>query len=211
MGVPYGMDYTTTTRGSMLKLAACEQCQAEYVYRLERMATGTGSSLLFVDNEGARNRSASRAERRLNQILDRAVDPVPCPACGWYQKAMVAKARRLHRRWMLQLGGGLLVGLIPIGLIAVAINSGTEHRNGVPLITWTLLVGIFATLALMCLGLMIGKVVLARGYDPNNQDVEARKQLGKARATLRADLERLAQQDHKPQAGDDPQPEPKPE
>jgi hypothetical protein len=39
------------------------------------------------------------------------------------------------------------------------------------------------------LGLMVAKFVLAVSYDPNNQDVETRKQIGQARAMLREEFE----------------------
>ena len=81
--IPYAMDYTATVGGSAVKLVACEQCQAEYIYRLQPVAVGSGTSLLFVDNQGVRgNRASSRAEGQLNQGRAGAVDLVPCPACG---------------------------------------------------------------------------------------------------------------------------------
>lgn len=81
--IPYGMDYTAHLSGSILKMVRCEQCAQDYVYVLTRSAEGQGRSLLFLDNEGARERAASRAERRLREKLERSCDPVPCLHCGW--------------------------------------------------------------------------------------------------------------------------------
>jgi hypothetical protein len=195
MGIPYGMDYTATVTGSTAKLVSCEQCQVEYVYKLQRTATGSGSSLLFVDNEGARNRASSRAGAKLDQVLDRAVDLVPCPACGWYQKNMVAKARRLHRQWLVYLGIGLMVGLIPLGFIILLIVNSANHRQiDDPVVPVPIMAAIAGFIVLVAFGLMIARARLARSYDPNNDDVEARKRLGKERAVLRADLERAARE-----------------
>src|SRR5579871_595585 len=111
--IPSGLDYFTTTTGSVLKLVRCESCHAEYAYELQRSAEGKGSSFLFLDNQGAAARASSRAEANLRNKLERGVDLVPCPECGWYQDNMQRKARRLHQRWMLLTGVCLALSSIP--------------------------------------------------------------------------------------------------
>lgn len=189
--IPYAMDYTSTVSGGVLKLVRCEGCGAEYVYRLEREATGGGTSVLFLDNEGAAARATSRDAEALHRKLDRGLDVVPCPGCGWYQAAMIPKARREHRRWMLTAGAGLTLGLLPVLFVGGVINSA---RRGDPLVPWPLFVGGMATLAALGVGLMLAKVYLSRRYDPNAQDAEARKRQGQQRAVLRADFERMVTQ-----------------
>src|SRR5262245_28452231 len=51
--IPTGVDYTSTVTGSVLKQVRCEQCNLEYLYEMTRSARGEGTSLLFLDNEGA--------------------------------------------------------------------------------------------------------------------------------------------------------------
>ncbi|HEX3150872.1 MAG TPA: hypothetical protein VHR66_22530 [Gemmataceae bacterium] len=191
--IPYAMEYTSTMSGSVLKLVRCEQCETEYVYQLERTAEGQGTSFLFTDNEGASARASSRAEETLRRKLERGVDLVPCLACGWYQQDMIPRARREHRRWMFNVGACLTVGLIPVAIFGGIINAG---RFGEPAIPWPVFVAILVVLATIGIGLMVAKFIGARTYDPNGQDVETRKQLGQARAVLRADLEAQLRAQH---------------
>jgi hypothetical protein len=39
------------------------------------------------------------SNRKLRRVLERAVDPVPCPQCGWYQPDMVSEARSRSFNW----------------------------------------------------------------------------------------------------------------
>jgi hypothetical protein len=182
------MDYTSTASGAVLKLVRCEQCAAEYVYQMQRTATGGGTSLLFLDNEGAADRAAARAEQSLQRKLERGVDLVPCPACGWYQQTMFVKARRQYRRWMLYAGLCLTLGLIPVSFIGAVINAGPRD---VPKIPWPLYFAGVLVLAAVGIALIVAKFILAARYDPNKQDVEHRKRVGQERALLRKDFERM--------------------
>jgi hypothetical protein len=186
--IPYGMDYTSTMTGAVLKLVRCEQCGVEYVYRLQRTASGTGSSLLFLDNQGAGDRASTRAEGELQGKLERGVDLVPCPSCGWIQEHMFPRARRAHRRWMLITGAWLTFGLLPIAFIGGIANGASGDPPAIP---WPVFSVGLSVLAVLGFGLMIAKVVLARRYDPNSQNVEIRKRLGQARGILREQLEKM--------------------
>src|SRR5262249_47581424 len=84
--IPYALTYKTTLRGRVPKLVRCEKCSFEYVYLLEMTVAGEGTSLLFLDNEGARQRSAAQAESALQQNLAQGCEVVPCPACGLVQE-----------------------------------------------------------------------------------------------------------------------------
>src|SRR5438046_641430 len=55
--------------GSVLKFVHCENCHAEYVYRMQRMGTGR-SSFLF----GSKNQAQSEAEKRLWSKLENDFD-----------------------------------------------------------------------------------------------------------------------------------------
>jgi hypothetical protein len=190
--IPYAIDYTAVASGQAIKLVGCEQCGAEYVYQVMRTATGEGTSFLFLNNEGASKLASSRAESRIQEVLERCVDLVPCPTCGWYQRDMVPKARRLHRRWMLNLGACLTIGLIPVAVIGALVNAAMERqgRRGLPVLPT---VGILAFFGLLGVGLVIGKFVSAYLYNPNQEDVESRKRLGQSHAILRKELENMLQ------------------
>jgi hypothetical protein len=112
---------TDVAWGQTTKMVFCEQCGRSYAYELKR--TGEGSADLF---NGGHSAAAAQADGNLSWALAVGIDLVPCPACGWYQRHMIPKARRLHRRWMVYVGQCLTIGLIP-----VAIRGGIfNHMNG---------------------------------------------------------------------------------
>jgi hypothetical protein len=183
------MDYTATAKGAVLKLVVCEHCQTEYVYSLERSALGEGTSLLFIDNEGAAQRASSRAEQELQRKLERGVDLVPCPACGWIQKNMIPRVRRAYRRWMLYAGGILI--FVPL-LVAFIGGVANEGRNGEgPHIPWPIFMGTLAAFVFLGVGFLIVRVVALRRYDPNSLAPETRKRIGQGRAFLREQWEQM--------------------
>jgi len=59
MPVPVGRRFTANLSESRPKAVNCEKCQTEFVYFMKRSASGSGSSLLFLDNQGA-NRTISK-------------------------------------------------------------------------------------------------------------------------------------------------------
>ena len=85
-----GRRYTSRVSGSVLKGAFCENCDCEYLYKMERTAEGQGSSPYYLDNAGAQRRAQEGAIRALTTAL-KGIDAVPCPSCGWYQKNMLSK------------------------------------------------------------------------------------------------------------------------
>src|SRR4051794_22261082 len=102
--IPYALTYTVTLTASTTKKVVCEKCGHLYCYEAKRKASGEGMSLLFLDNRGARTRAESYAADDLQMRLQKAIEAVPCPECGWYQEHMVAKARGRDRGLMKELG-----------------------------------------------------------------------------------------------------------
>src|SRR5262245_5626145 len=84
-------EYTAVLNGRVVKRVPCENCQAEYVYILEREGTGIGTSLYWLNEEGAENNAVSSADTLLQEYLANDFDPIPCPSCGHYQKYMFPK------------------------------------------------------------------------------------------------------------------------
>jgi hypothetical protein len=163
-------------RGRATKLVRCEGCGRNYAYELTRTGYGQDAGS-FWSFWGSYTVARQKAEADLRHRLATGIEVVPCPACGWYQSSMVPEARRRHRRWMLHVGQCLAVGLAVPALI------------GWSLVPWPVFVaGLVFPLALGT-GLMIWRSRLARRYDPNNEDVEARKRYGQSRATLLSEQE----------------------
>ena len=180
-----------TLQGQTLKSVTCEQCQAEYVYSLQREASGEGTSWLFLDDEGASERAERRARAAMDKALREECDAVPCPACGWYQAPMQTMLRAQYRSWMLWLGGTLLVVTFFAGLV-LYVNYVSIHGPNprATFIAW-MIVGLGVPGGI---GLIALRKILSAGFDPNLQDLESRKRLGAERALLRPEFERLVEE-----------------
>jgi hypothetical protein len=176
--VPVGLTYKTTLRGHCPKLVTCDKCKLEYVYLLEETAAGEGTSLMFADNEGARQRSAAAAEAVLREKLHYGVAPVPCPSCGTIQDHMIPRARQLYRRWMRTVG---LIGLAPAAVLSIPavvytlIDSAWAGLSGLTIGMWSVVGSILA----ISLGLVITRAIIASRYNPNDLPLETRIQQAK--------------------------------
>jgi hypothetical protein len=96
----YGVDWTVTRSGSVLKFVRCEQCNHEYAYWMHRKIQHSSFSVLGLDNRGAANRADREAQTRLQRSLSNYCDPVPCPECGHYQSEMIDRVRRTRAMWL---------------------------------------------------------------------------------------------------------------
>lgn len=114
--IPYGTDYKVEVSGSMLKTCRCEACEADFLYLVERTAEGSGTSLLWLDNQGAKGRAAEAARKGLDKALEKAIDAVPCPACGWLQSDMVRMLKRRRLWWSVGIGIIVSAALLLWGL-----------------------------------------------------------------------------------------------
>jgi hypothetical protein len=183
--------YEATVHGSLLKTVPCENCATEYVYVLERESSGVGTSVYALNDEGAAEHAKSAAADTLQSVLENDFDPVPCPACGHYQKCMFPKLLEARRTWV----EPAMVAVLVLGalsfLIAVYRTIGyalarTEQGVAGLVIAWLILL----LVCLSGLGLSLIKRYKARHFDPNLEDRETRLALGRSRAVTRAEFER---------------------
>jgi hypothetical protein len=177
--IPYALTYTATVEGRAPKLVQCEGCGHEYVYFLERTASGQGTSMLFLDNEGAQSTASAEAHAELMARLDKACEAVPCPACGRYQQHMVTYARHLRYRWM-RTGAVLLFtlgALLFMGAMAFSPARGNPNDPDADLPATLLWGGVWMGF-LGCPALLVLRYWLSKRYDPNREDLEERKQYG---------------------------------
>jgi hypothetical protein len=179
-----GTDYTTTKQGSIAKFVCCEACSHEYVYILSRKSVGKALSVLGLHDGEAATRSERNAESALRERLEKGCDPVPCPQCGWYQPPMVVRVRQLRLRWMkdaafvlaglwVVVGFFLLYGRMKI----VASGEGLLAYFGV------VVLACFAWAAVYAI-----RMALNANYNPNEEAVEKRLEIGKKRATSKAEF-----------------------
>jgi hypothetical protein len=140
------------------KVVFCEQCKCHYAYQL----MGSASNGLLLQN-----------------LLSSTIEAIPCPACGWYQSTMIARARSQHLRGMGYLGLCLTVWLIPVAAFIGPIAGFHRLFFVVPVVS------LFA----VGISLLIWRRRLAQNYNPNEEEVKGRKKYGQARSSLLSSLE----------------------
>jgi hypothetical protein len=177
----YGIDYTTTVNGSVIKFVHCEECEHEYVYEMARRISRSAFSVLGVHNQEAADRSHRHAETALEKSLRESCDPVPCPQCGHYQQAMVDRIRKTRLKWM-KTAALYLMALAPMVVIFTLIGSERNRKHlvkGTQLAPSIAVIGGYLSLIPI---LLIGRRHLNRVHDPNSQNVHDRIALGRMRA-----------------------------
>src|SRR5216110_1925556 len=122
MSIPIGQKYTCTVSGRVVKNVTCVHCNCQYVYVMKREVSGEGTSLLWADNSGAKQRAAESANEMLAKKLEKDCDYVGCPDCGNYQPNMIRK-KRIRRFWAV-FGPWLI-----LCFIAWAAYGFPSHRN----------------------------------------------------------------------------------
>lgn len=187
--------YTATASGRVLKLVPCEYCSTEYVYVLEREGEGAGTSLYWLNEDGAQTQAASGAEDTLRQYLENDFDPVPCPVCGHYQRYMFPKL--YSGSPLIQLARLVIVVLGCAGALAalywtvICLQSPGDRARARMIANWSLL----AVLGLLGVGLGALERARARRFDPNSEDQQARIEKGRLRAVTRAEFEAAQQRE----------------
>jgi tellurite resistance protein len=156
--IPYGTKYKAKVTGSVLKQCRCEACGEEYTYTAQRRASGTGTSFLWLDDGGARERAAIGARVQVALKLNRAVDPVACPACGWLQSDMVRVLKRRRLNW-------ILWASLPVAFVCLLIGLGGQNLG------W-----LIASLVTAVCGAALGFAWLLQ-HDPNRALGGSRKKL----------------------------------
>ena len=181
--IPYGMKYTSTVSGRVPKVVDCAACNKQYVYFLERTATAEATSFLFLENEEAKQSAADEARIELLGRLARSCDPVPCPRCGLFQVHMLARAKALHRAWMLNTGLACILVVIPL-LVVARIATGMAERTGSPRASTISDVALILSIGLAGIGcvMLVWRFQAARRFDPNDAPVSVRIEDGKERA-----------------------------
>jgi hypothetical protein len=160
--------------GTVWKYVECENCHREYVYQLRRSAGAKG----FPSRQELPRLASLALERR----LERDCDLVPCPVCGWYQQAMIRKARRKARRDMPVLAMVVTLASLPLAFVA-GFCANNPHAE--PWRDLALPAGIAAGMCpVFGLGLAIVRFVRASLLDLNAADPEDRIRIGQSAARL---------------------------
>lgn len=182
--IPHSLSYTATAAGTVVRRVRCEKCDGEYGYRMLCETKGSGTSVLFLDNAGAKARAGDRAVANLSQALETAEEAVPCPACGWYQQRMVPLLRRRYGRTARRIGYGLLWA-VPVVFVAILLVYGFTSDH----VPWGLAVGLSAGVGLAGGCVLFVRARKAAGHDPNEGDPEERRSLGQSLAVAPEEMD----------------------
>ena len=97
----------TATRSAVMKYR-CERCEELYCFEGQVTVSATGHSALMVDDEGAAQRAKYKAKEKARRAIQTHCFPVPCPACGAYQRAMGRVLGRQMYHWMVNVALALI-------------------------------------------------------------------------------------------------------
>jgi hypothetical protein len=152
--------------------------------------------MLFLDNDGARDRAGRNAEEALYRMLERDCAPVPWPKCSKYQTNMVEKLRRGRWTGLKIFAIVLLFLLIPVGLFAGYLTHahstvGTDDNLRDMIIGWAVAAAVFFGVV----GIVVFRSRSNQAYDPNTDEQEKeRRELASQTAFSLADYQRLVQE-----------------
>ncbi len=191
MPIFWAKQYTATAQGSRLKFVPCEHCSVEYVYVIEREATGAGVSVYTLNNQGATDKASVEAGLMLSDILENDFDPVPCPVCGHYQRYMFPKLLGNTGAWvrlvlLVVLALGCLTGVIAAYRSISYLLRPADDGFGQLVAAWVVLL----LLGVAGFGLSSINKVLIRRFNPNVDDPQARIAIGRSRAITREEFEK---------------------
>lgn len=171
--VPIGSRTVVTVRARVIRDVACERCRTLYIYAADRKAYGQSLNFLWMMGDDARDAAQQQAHERLDAELAKAIEPIACPSCGWYQKYMVREARRRRGLWLVVVA--FLAALV--GAMVAAVLIGTEagepgswfSRRLTP--TWIAIAAFFTVAAA---ALVVRHFTCTR-WDPNTDTLWKRK------------------------------------
>ncbi len=191
--------YTATRKGRCLKFVPCENCSTEYVYIMEREASGVGTSVYLMNEQVASNHALSSSAELLQSVLENDFDLVPCPRCGHYQRYMFPR--------LLQKKGIGILALVPVVLLVALIAAVVaikrtlvylENPNTVALNDLILPSLIVVAMAVVGMALSILNRRRIHHFDPNLTDQQERIALGQGRAVTREEFDRRQQEQGMP-------------
>jgi hypothetical protein len=193
--IPRGTHHVAKATATVPRFVKCEECGHGYGYWLTR--TGYGHAYEhwgFIPSERL-DRFVTDAEVEAEQKLKTACEAVPCPECGWYQRHMRDRAREERYGWLLWAGiGAAIVGvflLMSLGGMAAMVVEKYLHNGAIVLVMRVFPFLALPLAVLMPVGACLLRNYLSARYDPNDEDVEERKQLGWDRAMSPKEYARL--------------------
>lgn len=177
--IPIGERRICTVTASAPRIIRCEQCGRSYAYWVARQGEGIAQNVLWLRGEEASREAQLKAAAQAQAALADAVDPVPCPNCGWLQSTMIGRARQLYLHHLNR--AGLLLPMFGLVLLLFFVPAHRAFPESLPLS-----IGFRLDQCAIIGGplLVVLRFLLARRYQPNAQPLEKRLESGRARAVL---------------------------
>lgn len=174
--IPIGLRFEVSANGTAIKRVDCEKCALEFIYVVNRSIVASESSFLAFHTDKVKTLAQEKAAEALARALERAIDPVGCPECAWYQMPMVRAARR-HR-----------AATAAVAIVMVSVFAGLAHLFGAK---WPLPEVIAGSIAL----LLVGFILHALNQWSPNSDVgwrERNRPKEEGRAMRKDEYDRVA-------------------
>jgi len=149
--------------GQIEKTVCCERCSCQYGYVTYRRAVARGTYQIWGGKDKAINEASRKAALKVQKLLARAIEPVPCPGCGWVQSAMVRDVRERFGQWMI--GAGVIA--LAIFLAAAAVIYLDSINRPMRAGTRTLIADAIVLGVALCAGLIAARYALSFLIDPN--------------------------------------------
>jgi hypothetical protein len=166
----------------------CENCEAAYRFRVARSATGSGHDAGMLDEIAAMKVAERKATDELESRLQSAIEPVPCPSCGWFQRSMWRAYRRKYAQN--RFGRMPTAGFVSLAIAAVSFMIGLGLADGSTELNQSdreIITGAFIVAAVtvfLGFSLLIGSLLLRLHLDPNaDMPLDERLKLGRQLAT----------------------------
>lgn len=151
--------------GQIEKVVSCERCNCRYGYVVYRRAIGSGTYSIWGRKDKAVHSANSKAESQVQKLLERAIEPVPCPGCGWMQSEMVREMRRRFARWMI--GAGVVALVVFLMTAGVIYLSEVDNRRPMGAGTRTLIEDAIVLAIGLGAGAIAARYALTFLIDPN--------------------------------------------
>jgi hypothetical protein len=120
--------YTSTTsqvEGQATAHVVCEQCGVTFFYTAKR--SGEGDHISLLPSARATKAADEVAYKNLQKALAKATDLVACPACSWFQSAMVRCKRIKAFKIALLLAFVTPWPVVMIGVLAIPKDLHTHY------------------------------------------------------------------------------------
>lgn len=196
MVIYVGSTHTAQVEGDSPIPVRCEACGYEYVYMIHRVTQGVASNPYYLRGEGAAQAAEKRAHEKLAKALLRGCEVVPCPECGHIQQPM-ARLLRARARMGMKYLAWTCFWLALLALVIVGSLAMTKYQDRKWSYEYAMKIGLVMPSLVLAgwLVLLVLRMLLNRGLNPNAADVHLRRLYGGLHAISQAEFDALRAQE----------------